>query len=434
MKKMKKNLNLFISVMLVAIMLISAVPAFAAVATISAISLTAVPADHPEVERKWRVTNNNDVEVPFTWKLYGTQISGSSIATSKSQTFFITPLGTNGANPTCIISWLDGTGATKTTQKAGNITKASYTLTTQAFPDEGGTISPPTASFPHDTVVNIVATPKEGYKFVRFQGDLIPDENGNVVVMVNSRVQAVFEALPIKEPVEITTINDIPKGDRIHINFPYAYLYGYEQGNVGGEDDVKREEASALLYRLLKQDNQIGDFEAGSSTFTDVKDARWSKNALMYMKHIGVYKNDYVNPHHAITRGEVAKIITFALRIQPDDRKTISYSDLSGDNSYYWYIKALSDIGIMKGFNGKVNPNDNITRAEYVTILNRIIGRDTQYYVDDLTALYPDLNDKAYWAYDDLMRASFGFTDNKIDGYFKVDHSRKPSREKVDYN
>lgn len=310
-----------------------------------------------------------------------------------------------------------------------------YLLNVDISLSEAGNVSPNNSEFNYGDIVTLNVTTNDGYEFVEFTSPtsgVLPDSNKNIKITKDTNLTAVFKK--VEKPVEITTINDIPKGNRIYINFPYAYLYGYEQGNVGGEDDVKREEASALLYRLLKQDNQIGGFVAGLSTFTDVSDTRWSKNALMYMKHIGVYVRDYVNPHHAITRGEVAKIITFALRIQPDNSKTISFTDLSGDNPYYWYIKALSDIGIMKGFDGKVNPDANITRAEYVTILNRIIGRDNEYYVDDLKVIYPDLNDKSYWAYDDLMRASFGFTDNKIDGYYKVDPSRKPSREKVDYN
>ncbi|MEG2381862.1 MAG: S-layer homology domain-containing protein, partial [Oscillospiraceae bacterium] len=273
------------------------------------------------------------------------------------------------------------------------------------------------------------------------------------------------------EPTDPTEppVNDIPAGSEVSLNFQYAYLYGYdnEKMTVGAEDPITREEAAALLYRLLKQDNKLGDFTPTASTFKDISDTHWSKNALMYMKHIGVYTDDMVYPTREISRGEVAKIICFALRIQPDSNKTIDFSDLKPTNQYYWYIKALADKGIMEGFDGKINPDTSITRAEYVASLNRLLGRGDNYMIDNYKeiynnfynyetvvdgqkvqahknhyghfictndSIYPDLTDKSYWAYDEIMRASLGFTDVPVGGVYLVDPEKKPDRSLIDYN
>ncbi|MEG2380373.1 MAG: S-layer homology domain-containing protein, partial [Oscillospiraceae bacterium] len=237
---------------------------------------------------------------------------------------------------------------------------------------------------------------------------------------------------PTKSP---EAVNDIPDGTQIFINYPYAYLYGYDYGAVGGEDTIKREEACSLLYRLLKQDNQLYGFDVNcSSVFEDLVDTNWAKNALMYMNYIGVYNDKIVQPTQEITRGEVAKIITFALKIHPDDSKQIKLDDLDKTNEYYYYIKALVDNGIMEGYNGKIKPAAKLTRAEYVTILNRVLGRDKRYDISNIEPIYPDLQDKSYWAYEDLMRASFGFSDEKVDGVYPIDPNRKHEREDIDFD
>lgn len=307
-----------------------------------------------------------------------------------------------------------------------------YSLEVEIDTPNAGTVSPDYRTYNYGEMVTITATANEGYKFIGFKnsvsGGMIPDENGLMVVKENESIIAMFAK------IEATPVDNFPSGNRVMINCSYAYLYGYGHGDVGAQDDIKREEASALLYRLLKQDDKIGNFVPVPSSFSDVENSRWSKNALMYMKHIGIYSNDNVEPESSLTRGEVAKIICFALRVRPDSNKTISFSDLDTDNANYFYIKALVDAGILKGYDGKIKPDDNIIRAEYITMINRLIGRDDLYNVDNVKPIYPDLVNKGYWAYNDLMRASLSFSEDMVDGFYQIDPSRYSERETIDYN
>ena len=241
---------------------------------------------------------------------------------------------------------------------------------------------------------------------------------------------------PIEDPEEPTPI---PEGDRVLMGFPYAYMYGYEHGDVGADDYIKREEASTLIYRLIKQNNKLNGFvRPSTATFTDVPTSSWAFSAIEFMTYIGVFdntKND-VAPLHEMTRGEVAKIITFSLRIRPDDSKDISFDDLPENNRHYECIKALVDEGVLIGYHDNtIRPDDKITRAEFITIFNRIIGRDDDRYdISGQERIYPDL-DESHWAYGDIMRASFGFSDQlNEEGKYEVDPSRKPSRYEIDYN
>lgn len=75
--------------------------------------------------------------------------------------------------------------------------KNSFHVTTSA--SEGGTITAYDTDIEEGTVLSIVATPAEGYRFVRFDGDQ-PDSNGNITVTKNISIQAVFEKSSVVIP------------------------------------------------------------------------------------------------------------------------------------------------------------------------------------------------------------------------------------------
>lgn len=231
-------------------------------------------------------------------------------------------------------------------------------------------------------------------------------------------------------------IDDIPDGPPVVLNFPYAYLYGYSDGLAAPDEHIKRQEAAALIYRLLKQNDKLQGFiRPESPTYSDLPSDDWSYSALEYMTYIEAYKNlDTILPWADISRGEVAKIIAFSLRIRPDSSSTISYSDMEEDHPFYIYVKALVDNDYFIGYNDDtIRPDDFMTRAEFVTMLNRIIGRDESYYIEDIECPYPDL--EGHWSYPYMMRASFGFTDEpNEDGYYTQDPSRKVDRSLIDYD
>lgn len=311
------------------------------------------------------------------------------------------------------------------------VTKFSVTIGINLA--DAGTVTPNNIEVTKGETIKISAVANPGYEFIGFttsDSSPIPDANGNITVTKDIHLTANFKQ-KVQEPAPPV---DIPDGPSLLIHFPYAYLYGNEDGTAGAEDSIKREEAAALIYRLLKQDNKIGNFSHSSvEPYVNIETNRWSRSALEFMKYIGVYKTNYISPQAYITRGEVAKIVCFALRIRPDDSKFVNYNDLSVANQSYNYIKALSDIGVLQGYNGNIEPDKEMSRAEFVAMVNRLIGRDDEHEIIDSMNPYSDLS-KSEWYYEDMMRASFGYFDSKDNGIYKIDPSKKPNRYTIDYN
>lgn len=309
-----------------------------------------------------------------------------------------------------------------------------FTLTVEVNPPEGGVVTPGMIEVNKGETVTLTVAANEGYEFIGFSSDggILPDDEGNITVTENISLVANFRQVSHPSLPEM----DIPEGLKIEISFPHAYLYGYgnAEGTVGADDPIKREEAVALVYRLLKQDDKLDGFRRGAvEPYENIESGRWSRSALEYMKYIGVYNTSYISAETYITRGEVAKIIAFAFRIRPDDSKTISFSDLEPYHRYYHYIKALVDADVWEGYDGRINPDDEITRAEFVKTVNRLIGRDNEYEVIDDMNPYPDLS-PSEWYYNDIMRASFGYYDYKQDGFYRINPDGKPDRASIDYN
>ncbi len=236
--------------------------------------------------------------------------------------------------------------------------------------------------------------------------------------------------IPTPEPDEDTDITPVPVptpvGSEINLNCDYAYFFGYDDTLAAARKNLKRQEVCAFLYRLMKQDNKTGGYTAPQTpSYMDLPSNDWSYAAIEYMRSIGAFSKEAykINPTGDITRGEVAKIVTFALRLKPDDSKSVDFDDLSSNHPYYYYMKAMADKGYYMGNNdGTVTPDSPILRGEFVSILNRIIGRDGRYSIEGVENPYKDLREDD-WDYDDIIRASYGFTD------FVVDPEKTASRE-----
>lgn len=228
---------------------------------------------------------------------------------------------------------------------------------------------------------------------------------------------------------EVTTDNIVGK-----LTNEVAYLYGKSDTIVAPNDAIIRCEASALLYRLLKQNDQLSGYaKPSASSFSDLNTELWYNNGLEFMTQLGVYNKNgnsaYINAYQEITRGEAAKLFAFALGLKSTNN-ACHFSDLDTSNRYYKYINALVANGYMSGDAGKntIRPNDSITRAEFVVIYNLIIGRGDQYDIqtdvegNPVVCPFTDIQ-PSDWYYNDLMRATNAFTNKKVDLQKRADRN-----------
>ena len=195
--------------------------------------------------------------------------------------------------------------------------------------------------------------------------------------------------------------NDVNKGhSRLNTTDHFAYVVGYPDGTVKPTQNITREEIGVIFFRLMKDDYR-STILSKSNGFTDVDSSRWSNTGISTMangKYIVGYEDGSFGPGKKITRAEFAAI---AARFDDEtpDSATHTFSDISG----HWaedYIARAVQRGWIAGYeDGTFRPDQNITRAEAMTIINRMLNRfvNEQGLHSD-AIIWPD-NPKNAWYY-----------------------------------
>lgn len=186
-----------------------------------------------------------------------------------------------------------------------------------------------------------------------------------------------------------------------------AYIQGYPDGTVKPEASITREEAAAIFFRILTDESRNANL-AEENSFSDVDSSRWSNTAISTMVSLGIingYEDGTFRPANAITRAEFAAMVS---RFFENELTAgmVSFADISE----HWAEEYIAKVAVMQWINGyedgTFRPDYNITRAEAMAIINRILKRDvsSEYILD--TAVYWDDNPKSAWYYEDVMEAT----------------------------
>ena len=168
----------------------------------------------------------------------------------------------------------------------------------------------------------------------------------------------------------------------------FAYVIGYQDGTVRPNAPITRAETATIFFRLLKDEVRDGKLST-SNTFADMSDARWANTAVSTMADLGIVQgrsSTVFDPNAPITRAEFA-----ALCARFDTGKsngTQSFSDIKG----HWaqsYIERAAELGWIKGFeDGTFRPDDCITRAQAMTMIDRVLNR----IPEEASDLLPGMN------------------------------------------
>lgn len=194
----------------------------------------------------------------------------------------------------------------------------------------------------------------------------------------------------------------------------FAYVIGYPDGTVHPNGQITRAEVATIFFRLLRDEVRDGAFTA-SNSYSDVAYGKWYNNPISTMSALGIitgYPDGTFKPNKPITRAEFAAI---AARFdETQSGKSATFSDVIG----HW---AAKEIGIayyndwIKGYpDGTFKPDQNITRAEAMTLINRVLERKPESPADLLTNMnkWTDNLDTSKWYYLDVQEAtnSHGYT------------------------
>ena len=238
------------------------------------------------------------------------------------------------------------------------------------------------------TKVTLDKTPtRESYTFTGWYADKALTQKITTVTMNSDKtVYAGWEATGVP--------------DKLNGDDHYAYVIGYSDGNVRPNANVSRAETATIFFRLLKSDIRDGNLTADND-FSDVSNGQWHNKAISTMAKLGVVKGrraDSFDPNASITRAEFAAICArFSTRTVENSG---SFSDISG----HWAeneIERAAAFGWISGYpDGTFHPDARITRAEAMTMINRVLCRMPQSESNLLDSMvtWPD-NKPSDWHY-----------------------------------
>ncbi|MCL2771874.1 MAG: S-layer homology domain-containing protein [Oscillospiraceae bacterium] len=183
------------------------------------------------------------------------------------------------------------------------------------------------------------------------------------------------------------------------------YISGYGDGSVKPDIAITRAEVAMIFFRLVK-DGSKNDIIV--NPFSDITGNEWYAQAVTYLASKGIlrgYADDTFRANEPITRAEFVVIASRFYDILDD--ATIPFTDISKD---YWAYESIASAyakGWLSGYpDNTFRPEANITRAECVVIVNRILGRPSLDKIpDSLRSLYNDLSAN-HWAFEDILNAS----------------------------
>lgn len=168
----------------------------------------------------------------------------------------------------------------------------------------------------------------------------------------------------------------------------YAYIVGGPDGTVRPNDSMTRAGVATIFFRLLKDSVRDANLLTGC-TYTDVPDGHWANTAISTMTGLDIvrgYDAAAFGPGDPITRAQFAAICARFDTGKSNDSRT--FSDIKG----HWakaYIERAAELGWISGFqDGTFRPDAYITRAQAVTMINRMLNR----VPEDPSDLLPGMN------------------------------------------
>ena len=197
-------------------------------------------------------------------------------------------------------------------------------------------------------------------------------------------------------------------GPQLNRDDHVAYIMGYPDGTVQPEGEITRAEACTIFFRLLT-DSSRDYYFARTNDYSDVNRGDWFNNAISTLSNAGIvtgYNDGTFRPNQPITRGEMAKIIANFANL---NKGTKSFTDLSG----HWsktYVELAAGNGWIAGYpDGSFRPDQKITRAETVTMINRVLERvpakELRLLSRSIMLTFPD-NNPGDWYYIAIQEAS----------------------------
>lgn len=203
---------------------------------------------------------------------------------------------------------------------------------------------------------------------------------------------------------------EIPDDDALGLNNTdhFAYVVGYENGEVQPQNSITRAEVAAIFFRLLEDGIRSENF-THQNDFSDVAADAWYCSSVSTLSRMGIiagYPDGTFRPNAPITRAEFAAIAT---RFDNNGDKTpVSFTDIIG----HWAegeITVAANHGWVSGYGDDTfRPQNQITRAETMSLVNRVLKRLPETPADLLPDMitWTDNADTSIWYYLPVQEAT----------------------------
>ena len=280
-------------------------------------------------------------------------------------------------------------------------TAKDYTVTYES--NGGSTV--PSQTVKYNETANKPADPtKSGYTFAGWyteekltnKYDFATPVTGNITLY--AKWTRNYTPRPYTPPTVV-----IPDDDALGLNTTdhFAYIVGYGNGEVRPQNNITRAEVATIFFRLLTEDVRTAN-STQSNSLSDVSRGQWFNHAISTLSSMGIVKGNpdgTFDPDAPITRAEFA-----AIAARFDDKNTNNTSNFS-DIASHWAkdeIGVAANKGWINGYpDSTFRPDQYITRAEAMTLVNRVLNRlpeKSEDLLDDMIK-WPDNADASVWYY-----------------------------------
>lgn len=248
------------------------------------------------------------------------------------------------------------------------------------------------------------APSKDGYVFAGWSDGDTTYKAGDAVVVEHAMTFTAQWKLEGEEIIAgmtgLLTVAGLGTDDHI------AYVYGYPDGTVRPNGTITRAEVTTIFYRLLTSARRDEIFTSENS-FRDVDSSMWYNKAASSMAaggYIQGYADGTFGANKPITRAE---FVCLAARFATKTTGFASYTDVDNGHWAARSIAICASNGWVQGYeDGTFRPDQPITRAEAMTIINRMLGRGvSKGYVCKGAARFTD-NDPGSWYYYEILEAT----------------------------
>ncbi|POZ54675.1 Cellulosome-anchoring protein [Lysinibacillus sphaericus] len=182
-----------------------------------------------------------------------------------------------------------------------------------------------------------------------------------------------------------------------------VYIKGFPNGTFGPEENVTRAQVATMIARLLGYtDDQTIDY----APFKDIPSNHYAAGAIAFVKERGIMNGDMNGNFRAsenITRAQMATVVANYKHLQIEEGVEITFNDTKGHWAQ-WIIEANRTAGIINGRqDGSFAPNEHLTRAQAVVMMNRMFERGPLNGVT--TPSFQDVK-ATHWAFKEIEEAA----------------------------